>query len=105
MPRPKASEPRDRQLLLRLTARQLEVLEAVAHLERTTPNAYAHEVLVEHLAAMATNHRVQADLSNRAAYATDAATATRLTPKGARTSRGNGGSSSDRRYDELAPVS
>lgn len=78
MPRPKAPEPRDEQLLLRLTARQLEVLQSVAHLERTKPNSYAHELLVEHLAAMVKHPRVQADLANRAAYAADAAKATPL---------------------------
>lgn len=78
MPRPKAVEPRDQQLLLRLTERQHEVLESVAHLERAKPNSYAHQILVAHLAAMAKNPRVQADLANRAAYAADAAVATPL---------------------------
>lgn len=78
MPRPKAPEPRDQQLLLRLTARQLEVLESVAHLEHTKPASYAHQLLVEHLAAMVENPRVQADLANRASYAADAAVATSL---------------------------
>lgn len=68
MPRPRAQEPRDKQLLLRLTARQYEVLESVAHLERTTANAYAHQALVEHLAGVVRSPRVQADLKNRAAY-------------------------------------
>jgi len=78
MPRPKAIEPRDHQLLLRLTAQQLELLESVAHLERSTPNAYAHQLLVEHLAAMTANPRVQADLANRAGYAAETATTTSL---------------------------
>ncbi len=78
MPRPRAAEPREEQLLLRLTARQLELLESVAHLERSRPNAYAHQVLIDHLAAMVKNPRVQADLANRAAYDGDAATATPL---------------------------
>lgn len=78
MPRPRADEPRDQQLLLRFTARQMEILESVAHLERATPNAYAHEVLVEHLAAMAKNARVQADQANRAAYEADLATTSPL---------------------------
>lgn len=53
----------------------------MAHLERTKqtkPNSYAHELLVEHLAAMVKHPRVQADLANRAAYAADAAKATPL---------------------------
>jgi hypothetical protein len=78
MPRPKADEPRNQQLLLRLTVRQFEVLESVAHLERTKPSAYAHQILVEHLAAMTKNPRVQADLANRAAYDADATAATPL---------------------------
>lgn len=78
MPRPRASEPRDQQLLLRLTSRQLDVLVTVGHLERSTPNTYAHRILVEHLAAMEKNPRVQADLANRAAYESDAASATPL---------------------------
>lgn len=82
MPRPRTQEPRDQQLLLRLTARQLKVLESVAHLERTKPNAYAHQVLVEHLASMANNTRVQADLTNRASYDADAVAASPLRERG-----------------------
>ncbi len=78
MPRPKADEPRQEQLLLRLTRRQLEVLESVAHLERTSPNKYAHQVLVDHLAQMLKNPRVQVDIANREAYAGDSAVATEL---------------------------
>lgn len=78
MPRQKASEPRDQQLMLRLTERQLEVLESVAHLARSRPNAYVHQLLVEHLASMMNNPRVQADLANRAAYDGDATAATPL---------------------------
>jgi hypothetical protein len=76
MPRQRSNEPRIRQLLLRLTPRQMEVLESVAHLERATPNTYAHQLLVEHLAAMAKNRRVQTDLQNRTSYDRDAAVAT-----------------------------
>jgi hypothetical protein len=78
MPRPKAAEPRDQPLLLRLTARQLEVLQSVAHLERTRPNTYVHQLLVQHLASMVKNPRVQADLANRAAYDGDSTAATRM---------------------------
>jgi hypothetical protein len=78
MPRQKATEPRDQQLLLRLTARQLEVLESVAHLDRSRPNAYVHQLLVQHLASMMNNPRVQADLANRSAYDDDTTTATPL---------------------------
>lgn len=89
MPRPKASEPRDQQLLLRLTARQLEVLESVAHLERTRPNAYAHQLLVEHLASMISNPHVQADLANRAEYDRQGSSATPLRPSTAAAKRAN----------------
>ncbi|MDQ3680262.1 MAG: hypothetical protein M3378_06925 [Actinomycetota bacterium] len=50
----------------------------MAHLERTKPNSYAHQILVEHLAALVNNPRVQADLANRAGYDADGAVATPL---------------------------
>ena len=78
MPRPMADEPRSEQLLLRLTSRQLDVLESVAHLERTKPNTYAYTILVEHLDAMTKNPRVQADLANRSGYDADGTGATSL---------------------------
>lgn len=78
MPRPKASEPRDQQVMLRLTKREVEVLEAVAHLERSRPNTYVHQLIVQHLASMTNNPRVQADLANRAAYDDDGTAATPL---------------------------
>lgn len=78
MPRQKATEPRDQQLMLRLTARQLEVLQSVAHLDRSRPNAYVHQLLVQHLASMLNNPRVRSDLANRAAYDRDATAATPL---------------------------
>jgi len=83
VPKPKADEPRDQQLLIRLTARQQEVLESVAHLEHTTPNRYAHQTLVDHLGRLMRNRRVRADLQNRAAYDSDAASTTRLNPDSA----------------------
>lgn len=73
MPGRSAEEPRNKQLLIRLTTRQVDVLESVAHLERTTSNTYAHQVLVDHLAAVLRNPRVQADLQNREAYERDLA--------------------------------
>lgn len=77
MPRPKAEEPRDCPLLIRITAQQRTVLEAVAHLEGATPNAYAHQVLIEHLASVVSNKHVQVDIANRRSYE---ATATEATP-------------------------
>jgi hypothetical protein len=46
MPRPKPSEPRDQTVLFRVSAPQRELLEAVAHLDRVTPNEYVHQLLV-----------------------------------------------------------
>lgn len=80
VPRRSADEPRDRQLLIRLTGRQLEVLESVAHLARTKPNTYVHQLLVEHLAGMLKNSHVRADLENRAAF--DAAQSTTTPMRG-----------------------
>ena len=86
MPRPRAAEPRTEQLMLRLTVREAELLESVAHLERMRPNTYAHRLLAEHLTAMARNPRVKADLKNRAAYDADAAKTTPLRAKSQRRS-------------------
>lgn len=79
MPRPRATEPRDEQLLIRITARQLRVLQSVAHLENAkSTNAYAHQLLIDHLESMEKNRRVQADLKNRDEYDADAKKATPL---------------------------
>jgi hypothetical protein len=75
MPRPRSQEPSDRQLLIRVTARQMEVLESVAHLERSAPNRYVRQLLIAHLATLERNEFVQADLANRAAYASAASLA------------------------------
>ncbi len=68
MPRRRAEEPRDRTVLLRLTSRQMDSLESVAHLARMTPNAYCHQLIVEHLATMIDDRFVRRDLENRAAF-------------------------------------
>lgn len=79
MPRPRATEPREEQLLIRITARELRILRSVAHLEGDkSPNAYAYRLLAGHLESMARNHRVQTDLKNRDAYDADAKKATPL---------------------------
>jgi hypothetical protein len=64
-----AAEKRDQQLLVRITARQREVLESVAHLARVSPPEYVHQLLVGHLAARANDPFVVRDLENRAAFA------------------------------------
>jgi len=89
MPKPRAADPRNRTLLLRLTGSEMDTLESIAHLERTTANAYAYSQLVEHLATMASDSHVQRDLANRAAYdARAAASTTELRPKRAMKRRG-----------------
>jgi hypothetical protein len=89
MPKPRSADPRDRTLLLRLTASEMEMLEVVAHLERTTANAHAYSLLIEHLAMMAKEPHVERGLANRASYdARPAATTTKLQQSGAGKSRG-----------------
>lgn len=80
MARPKATDPRSAQLLIRLTAGDMNVLESIAHLERTTPNAYARRLLENHLMAIAAHPHVQRDLANRGSYQSQQAAATPLPP-------------------------
>ncbi len=68
MARPKSSNPRSEQLLMRLTEGQMRVLEAVAHLEGQTPNTYARGLLETHLKALEQHPRVRADIENRKRY-------------------------------------
>jgi hypothetical protein len=67
--------------MLRLTARQREVLDAIAHLEAMTSNAYAHQVLVSHLAQIATDPAVKRDIENRRAYRASTGSVSRLSAK------------------------
>lgn len=75
---------------------------------RATPNAYVHQLLVEHLAGMLKNPHVKADLENRASFDAAATAATPLrskrrgnvepatpdaAPKGRRTRKSRGGGS------------
>ncbi len=78
MGREKTAQPRSAQLLIRITSREMNVLESVAHLEKTTPNAYARRLLESHLLVVAAHPRVQRDLANRAAYEAEEATTTPL---------------------------
>ena len=80
MPKPKAAEPRVVQVLLRLTTRHGRVLDAVAHLEGTTANLYARDLLEAHLDVVERHPRVQADLDNRSGYEADKATTTPIGP-------------------------
>lgn len=81
MARQKSDNPRTEQLLLRLTARQMEMLESIAHLARATPNHYAHQLLVNHLAALSKDPHVQRDLANRASFDATSASTTPLDSK------------------------
>jgi hypothetical protein len=76
--RSRVVEPRTEQLLVRLTAAEMEILEAIAHLERVTPNQYARGLLQHHLAALAHQPHVAADLANRRAYEADTAATTSM---------------------------
>lgn len=71
MPRRPSGEPRDQQLLVRLSASDLDVLRAIAHLEGMTPSGYAHQLLAGHLERLRGHPRVAADLANRLAFAAD----------------------------------
>ncbi|MBW3638946.1 MAG: hypothetical protein KY451_03720 [Actinobacteria bacterium] len=74
MGRAKAEQPRSATLLLRLTQPQRDVLDAAAHLRQITPNAYAYGLLTDHLALLAEQPHVKADLANRADYDSQQAT-------------------------------
>lgn len=50
---------RTQTLLLRLTEAEFETLDVAAHLERVTPNAYAYELLRNHVASLKTNAHIQ----------------------------------------------
>lgn len=68
MPKPKSSDPRKAQVLLRLTDTEARVLEAVAHLEGVTASTYAYGLVSRHLSSLANDPHVRADLANREAY-------------------------------------
>lgn len=87
MPKPKAADPRVVQVLLRLTTRHGRVLDAVAHLEGTTANLYARDLLEAHLKVVDRHPRVQADLDNRSGYEAEKATTTPIGPGAARVGR------------------
>lgn len=68
MSRARAENPRNKPLLLRLTAEQIDVLESAAHLARVPANGYVYDVLTKHLTAVAKQPHVVADRSNRADF-------------------------------------
>jgi hypothetical protein len=68
---------------MRVTREELDVLEAAAHLSRTTPNAYVYGLLQAHTTALASDEFVQRDLANRRQFEQQVSTTTRLTPRAA----------------------
>jgi hypothetical protein len=66
--RPEPVHKRLEQLLVRLTAEELDWLESAAHLERLTANAYVYRLLQAHVSSLASNEHVRADVENRRAY-------------------------------------
>ena len=76
VPRPPVEDPLVFIVHFRISAENAEVLESVAHLERTSTAAYARRVLEERLAAMSTDEHVRVDMMNRADYATEDAAIT-----------------------------
>ena len=69
LPRPRAAEPRTKEVLFRLTARHHKILQSLAHLEGVTANELAHRVLLQRLEHAEQDPLVEADLLNREAYA------------------------------------
>lgn len=84
MPRRMApDERRTETLLLRLTQADFETLDVAAHLERVTPNAYAYQLLRDHVASLQTNDHIKRGLENLRSYKASQAATTSLsrTPK------------------------
>ena len=75
LPRPRSTDPRSEQVLLRLTMSELRVLQAVAHLDGSTASGYARGLVVAHLQVVSQDELVKADLANREAYERRAANA------------------------------
>jgi len=68
MARPSSANPKDRQILARVTAAEYEVLDAVAHLERSTVNALVRRLVEAEVRRMENDPNVIADVENRADY-------------------------------------
>ncbi len=102
MPRRPPGEPRDQQLLVRLSATDHDVLRAIAHLEGMTPNAYAHQLLAGHLTRLRSHPRVLADLANRRAYTAESSDVVPLGGPAPASSRIVARSSSTRPQDQSA---
>lgn len=102
MPRRPSGEPRDHQLLVRLSASDQDVLRAIAHLEGVTPSTYAHQLLAGHLARLRRHPRVAADLANRRAYAAESSDVVPLGGPGSSSRTADGSASAARSEDAPA---
>jgi hypothetical protein len=68
VPRKVDGEPRSQQLLIRVTADELEVLESAAHLHRQTPASYSYALIQSHVARLRSDPFIARDLQNRLAF-------------------------------------
>lgn len=102
MPRRPPSEPRNQQLLVRLSASDHDVLRAIAHLEGVTPSAYAHRLRAGHLERLRRHPRVASDLANRRAYAAESTEVVALSGPASSSSLAEGPASATRSDDRPA---
>lgn len=68
MGRRRLEEPRDRQLLVRVSSRHLAILEAAAFLDKATPTTLAHQHLTDWLDRLETDPSIQVLLETRIAH-------------------------------------
>lgn len=68
MGRPKLNEPRDQQLLVRVTKRHMAVLEAAAFLDEATPAGLAHHHLTAWLDLLQGDPNIQTVIKARASH-------------------------------------
>lgn len=68
MGRTPSDNPKKHQVLARLTAAEMEVLTAIAHLEGTTPNGLVRRLVEQEIRRMEADQHVRADIANRRAY-------------------------------------
>lgn len=74
-------ERRDRQLLLRFTATQLDWLESAAFLDRVTANEYVFDLVCRHVDALMTSGPVRKAHDLRGEYDAGHAAASKLPPR------------------------
>jgi hypothetical protein len=75
VPRKAVGDPRNQQLLIRVTADELEVLESAAHLNHQTPASYSYALIRSHIASLRSDPFVARDLQNRRSFADSLASA------------------------------